>query len=133
MSPEEVVLILGEPLRKKINRSGEPDWSYEKQVVRFSKSDGGVVEIGFTKTARVFLHRIDIFQDPKALDQLLGRDSEVFEYYGFLVFLGLGIATGGLHDGDESQKAITAFEKGRWDQFRGDTAFRRWQPRGLAK
>ena len=40
------------------------------------------------------------------------------EYVGFIVFLGLGLTLTGFHDGNDSQRAVTAFARGRWDHLR---------------
>jgi hypothetical protein len=38
-----------------------------------------------------------------------------YEDVGYIIFYKLGIAVTGFHDNDESQKAITIFEEGYWD------------------
>jgi len=37
---------------------------------------------------------------------------------GYVVLLQLGLAMTGFHDGDLSQKAVTAFARGSWDTLR---------------
>ena len=88
--------------------------------------DDALVEIAFLKTAKVMLNGIDVFGDPGSFARIAELDDEVFEFYGFLVFFGLGITLTGFHDKDEAQKALTMFHRGRWDQFKGDPSFKRW-------
>ena len=126
MVPSDVLAAFGEPRRKSVNRRGESDWSYGDHSVRFSKMDDALVEIAFLKTAKVMLNGIDVFGDPGSFARIAELDDEVFEFYGFLVFFGLGITLTGFHDKDEAQKALTMFHRGRWDQFKGDPSFKRW-------
>lgn len=126
MTPSEVSAALGEPRRKSVNRRGEPDWFYGDHSVRFSKAGDALVEIAFLKNAKVSLNGIDVFGDADSFTRIAALDDEVFEFYGFLVFFGLGITLTGFHDNDEAQKALTMFHRGRWDQFKRDPAFKRW-------
>jgi hypothetical protein len=127
MTAPEVTSALGEPRRKGANRKGEPDWSYGDYSIRFSKAEGALVEIGFLKSATVLFEGIDVFRDPDCFARIVARDRDVFEFYGFLVFFGLGITLTGFHDNDEAQKALTVFQRGRWDQFKDDPAFKPWR------
>jgi hypothetical protein len=52
--------------------------------------------------------------DPLPL--LLRHDSQPLESHGFLIFRELGVTVTGYHDDDVSQRAITCFVRGRWDQ-----------------
>lgn len=56
--------------------------------------------------------RID---DPMPL--LLQHDPEPMAFYGFIVFLKIGVTCTGFHDDDSSQRAITVFRRGLWDRF----------------
>ena len=55
---------------------------------------------------------------PGGLSQLLKEDSCPYEYVGFVVLLDVGITLTGFHDGDVSQRAVTAFRQGRWDHLK---------------
>lgn len=127
MTATEVTSIFGEPRRKGANRKGEPDWAYGDYSIRFSKAEGALVEIGFLKSAAVLFEGSDVFRDSDCFARIVARDRDVFEFYGFLVFLGLGITLTGFHDNDEAQRALTVFQRGRWDQFKNDPAFRPWR------
>jgi hypothetical protein len=48
--------------------------------------------------------------------RLAAADPDPTEMVGLLVFLKLGIALTGFHDGRESDLAVTVFEPGRWDE-----------------
>lgn len=114
------------PKRKKKNRRGEDDWSFDGFSVRFGATDNLLCEVGFSPKCSVILSDIDIFNDPETLQKILLKDSLVFEFYGFLVFFNLGITLTGFHDGNESQKAISAFARGHWDRTSADPKFLKW-------
>jgi len=116
-SYDEIVAVLGEP------RSTEKDGSGE-MIVRYDGfgatiSSHGVVEVYFLPDADVWLSGIDIFGDPGAFQSVCALDGDPKETVGVIVLLKLGITMTGFHDGDASQLAITAFEKGRMDELRG--------------
>jgi hypothetical protein len=48
---------------------------------------------------------------------LLKLDPDPLERVGFLVFTRIGITTTGYHDGDDSQRAITVYPRGTYDDF----------------
>jgi hypothetical protein len=127
MTKLEVSSLLGEPKRRGVNRRGEADWPYGDCSARFSKLEETLVEVGFLKSALVVLKGIDLFHDTNSIKRIAALDGNIYEFYGFLVFLDLGITLTGFHDNDESQKALTVFACGRWDQFKGDPAFKRWK------
>lgn len=54
------------------------------------------------------------------------KDSDVYEFYGFLVFFGLGMTLTGFHDRLESDKAVTVFRRGNWDDKLSEPKFRKW-------
>jgi hypothetical protein len=49
---------------------------------------------------------------------LRSYDPHPFEWVGFIIFLEIGIALTGYHDGDTAQRAMTIFPQGRWDAYR---------------
>jgi hypothetical protein len=123
--PADVQRILGEPTSIDENILGERDESRQLINIRYSPEDAKVAEIAFLPGVPVFLHGCELFGHSDLLGFLTGLDSDVFDSYGFLVFMNLGITVTGFHDDDESQKAITVFRKGRWDDSRtGSTSFR---------
>jgi hypothetical protein len=124
---EAAVLALGQqPLRKAMNPRKEPDWDFGAYSIRFGADDGLLCEIGFSKGCSVRLDDVDIFSHQDALERILQKDTNVFEFYGFLVFFGLGITLTGFHDRNESEKAMTVFRRGRWDGKIGNPKFRKW-------
>tara|TARA_R110000824_G_scaffold112460_2_gene261658 strand:+ start:838 stop:1293 length:456 start_codon:yes stop_codon:yes gene_type:complete len=115
---EYVVSDLGEPWSKEKNRLGETVVRYDGFGATISSH--GVVEAYFLPETEVSLQGVDVFGDPKAFRELCALDGNPKECMGFIVLLKLGVTMTGFHDGDEAQKAITAFEKGRWDQLAGE-------------
>ena len=124
---EAEVLALGQiPRAKSKNSRGEANWLYDGYSVRFGKADGRLCDVGFSRLCDVTIKGIPLFADRQALQKVLDLDSDVYEFYGFLVFFGLGITLGGFHDENESEKGGTAFTRGHWDSFRSDPSFRKW-------
>ncbi|QNN46313.1 hypothetical protein H9L17_14260 [Thermomonas brevis] len=112
---DEIVSDLGEPRSQEKSRLGET-------VVRYdgfgaTVSSYGVAEVYFLPDANVSILGIDLFNDPKAFRELCRLDGNPKEFMGFIILLKLGVTLTGFHDGDEAQKAITAFVRGRWDQL----------------
>jgi hypothetical protein len=54
-------------------------------------------------------------EDP--MPSLLQHDAQPLEFYGFIVFLKIGVTCTGFHDDNRSQRAITVFRRGLWDRF----------------
>lgn len=120
MSMVEIESVMGSPLRKSVNRRGEIDFSYDGYSVRFSKTEKRLVEVGFSRFCHITYDGLDIFETPEAFDQLIIKDGAPFEFYGFIILLNLGLTLTGFHDGNESQKAVTIFERGRWNELRAE-------------
>lgn len=124
---EDHLTALGlRPLRRTMNPRKEPDLDFGAYSMRFGAKDGQLCEIGFSKQSVVKLDEISVFSDPDALERILMKDSNIFEFYGFLVFLGLGVTLTGFHDGSDSDKAMTVFGRGRWDSMLANPKFRKW-------
>jgi hypothetical protein len=126
MTESDVIATGLLPKNKTRNRRGEPNWIYDGYSVRFGAKDGLLCDVGFSKQCRVLLRGIDVFADSDALGKILSQAPNVFEFYGFLVFPDLGITLTGFHDGNESDKALTAFVRGHWDEFQKNPKFRKW-------
>jgi hypothetical protein len=120
MTAGEVVAVLGAPLRITKNRRGETSYEYEALMIRLSADSNKVAEIALTPQSGVKVEDVDadVFSSDDAFARLLQKDGSPYEYMGFIVLLGLGMTFTGFHDSDESQKAVTVFEKGRWDILR---------------
>jgi hypothetical protein len=63
------------------------------------------------------LNSIPITWDRDFLVAACNSDGRPLEAYGFIVMTKLGIAVTGIHDGDDSQLAVTAFSRGDFDAF----------------
>jgi hypothetical protein len=114
----DVISSLGEPWFEQKNQLGET-------IIRYvglsaTVSSHGVVEVSFLPEVNVSILGINAFDEPEAFRNLCALDGDPQETSGFIVLLNLGITMTGFHDGDEAQKAVTAFNKGRWDQFAGE-------------
>ncbi len=118
MSYDDVKSSLGEPKSLEKNRLGDTVARYDGFGATIAAA--GVVEVYFLPTAAVSLSGIDLYKDSQAFQKLCARDGAPKEFLGFIVLLNLGITLTGFHDGDQSQKAVTAFARGRWDRLSGE-------------
>lgn len=120
MTADELMAVLGAPLRIAKNRRGEPSYEYGDLMIRLSVESNKVAEIALMPQSGVEVEGVDadVFSSDDALAHLLEKDGSPYEYMGFIVLLRLGMTFTGFHDSDESQKAVTVFEKGRWNTLR---------------
>jgi hypothetical protein len=118
MSQFEVEGIVGPPASVETNDFGETEERRGPLTIRYSTQDLKVVEIAFLPQGRLFYQGVGLFQKADVIT-FLSQYDRPFEIVGFVVFLELGITLTGFHDNDESQKAITVFREGRWDDCRG--------------
>lgn len=120
MNSKEVRDVLGEPNSVSTSGLGEEEENYEDMTIRYCIENNKVVEISFDPDSGVMLDGEYLYSQSNLTKYLLFKDPNPVECYGFLIFLGLGIATTGFHDFDEDQKAISIFSKGRWSSMQGD-------------
>ncbi|CAG0936463.1 hypothetical protein TFLX_05338 [Thermoflexales bacterium] len=118
INQEELAVLMGRPGWIGKDWLGETDYQYPDFSVRFAKEDHSLVEVGFSPSAKLFFEGIDIFNEHESLTKLLRRDGYPLEFMGFIILLEIGITLTGFHDSDESQKAVTVFAKGRWDELK---------------
>jgi hypothetical protein len=110
----DVPTCLGIPGRP--SRNG--DWFGSVRVGYYDTEE--VVEVGFgpRDVTLSFLGK-RLWDDERTEDPmplLLRHDSAPIEFYGFVVFLKIGVTCTGFHDDDHSQRAITVFRRGLWDK-----------------
>jgi len=115
MTPLEIEAVLGPSISVKTTNRGEREEIRENIAVRYG--DRGVIEFAFLPEADLGIDDFDLFGAPDPVGVLLGYDPSPKECFGFLIFLKIGVAITGYHDGDESQRAITTFQPGRWDSM----------------
>lgn len=115
-----VAAAFGTPQSVDRNIMGELNYGFEGLSVRFSKQGNRVVEVGLSPSIEVSLSSINLFRDPDAFERICRLDGSPFESVGFIVLLRLGITMTGFHDEDDSQLAVTAFARGRWDEVRSE-------------
>ena len=122
MVPDEVAVRLGSPdqttknyLRQRVEFRSFMNIAYSLDA--FPR----LCNIGFGRQMEnVIFKEVNLFQSPstQVIEHLATFDESPLEYLGFVVFLELGLALTGFHDQDESQKAVSLFEKGAWDRKR---------------
>ena len=111
------VLLLGEPLKKRINRRGIEEYEYEQFIVRFDPRTLTVRECTLLPHAEATISGIAVTWDRNFLRLACEQDQSPRDLFGFIVLQRLGIAVTGVHDNDASQLAITAFSKGEFDDL----------------
>jgi hypothetical protein len=118
MSHDAIVATMGEPEWVTKNYHGNPELWYDHMSVVME--GGCFVEVGFAPDIPVSICGIRPFAEPDAFARLCKLDGSPLEVHGFIIFRELGITLTGFHDNDESQKALTAFARGRWDVFEAE-------------
>ncbi len=122
MTAKEVAKHLGKPDSEKVNFEGNRNEYRANKKVRigFAAEKEKVRDLSFSpdKNLRLFFQDVDLLSDSQRFEALLKGDNEPQESMGFLVFFKIGVAVTGYHDGDKSQRAITVFAKGAFDDIR---------------
>lgn len=116
MSQGEVIAAIGDPKQLTKNRTGNPVLWYEG--LNATIENGSLVEVGFGPEEAVSVLGVRPFSEPGGFTMLCELDGNPQEVLGFIVLENLGITLTGFHDKDDSQKAITVFERGRWDALK---------------
>jgi hypothetical protein len=118
MSRTEVLSALGPTCVVDRHRiAGEDAIRSADASVRVVFRQDRVVEISASPPSVVSYGPQSIFDDASTWKALVELEPEPREVFGGVVLKTLGIAFTGLHDGDESQLSITAFERGRFDEL----------------
>jgi hypothetical protein len=118
MAEADVIATLGAPMRVSETRGGDKELQYHDRFVYLTGPERRFVEVVFLPSAEVSVAGIDVFGDSLSFSRLVQLDGSPLESVGTVVFLRLGIAVSGLHDGDEEQKSLAAFARGRWDSLK---------------
>ena len=122
MTIEQAERFVGRPSIVHKNNLNELNAQYESFSVRYSQKSQRLVEVGFGPGTDLEVYGLRPFEQPDAWIELLKQDKSPHECLGFIVLLNLGLTLTGFHDNDLSQRAITAFPLGRWDDFRTKSA-----------
>ena len=115
MTNEEVDKMQGKADSISVDGKGEVEEDRGNISIRYD--DEGVAEIAFSSGCFLEYDGCNLNKLDNLVQFLMKRDRKPFECLGFLIFKGLGLAISGYHDGDDEQKAITAFKRGRWDSM----------------
>lgn len=127
MSENEVVKQLGKPSSTRTNNENELEYHYGDVIIRYDAASNKVREGTLIpkKSGEFQINDLVLDWHNDFFKTLCLTDGDPYEFYGYIVLFNLGISLTGFHDGDESQKAISAFSQGDWDQFKEDmTAFK---------
>jgi hypothetical protein len=111
---DDVAFAVGPPLRRLKNWKG----NYEEYRHGFKSCydhHGHLVEVVLFPPSSAILAGRDLFalQDP--VSELRKLDEHPYQSMGISVFLQLGVSVTGFETTEDSEKAIGAFARGRWD------------------
>jgi hypothetical protein len=122
MTRGDVHKILGAPLSSKKSRFSNESkefWSENGLQLTFSGTDESLLEIGlYPNLPDVEFNGLKLFEVPggDAFKALHDLDDAPLTKAGATIFLKLGLAVGGFLHNDDSDKSVTVFAKGRWDE-----------------
>lgn len=123
MTRDEVHQLIGNPLS--IDKSGGSEelteyWSNNGLQLTYSEMDETLLEISlYPNLQNVQLNGLNLFEVPgtHAFKLLHDWDNAPLRIFSVSIFLKLGLAVNGfLHD-DDGAKSVTAFAKGRWNDW----------------
>lgn len=121
MTQEEVQSLLGKEEDQSI--TSEASEFYYANYINCAFRYQSLYQIGATRRSSGILYNgNDIFTSNsfEVLKEMQVDGGSVFEYFGFIIFLELGISLTGFHDGDLDQKAMTVFEEGTWSDLQNE-------------
>jgi hypothetical protein len=117
MPENEIVSILGLPVKKIRTRRQEHDLRYDYCSIRLSPDSMQLVEIGFYNNADILIDGSNPFTDVDNYKNLIKKDAGVLEFAGVLFLPSYGITLTGFHESNPSEQTVTAFIKGRLDHL----------------
>lgn len=120
-SKASVISVFGDPVSLSINREHEEELHYLNFIIRFEAHLGEFREFTLLPNCLAKINGTLVCWNNSFFEWLKAEDGNLFEVFGFIVSLKLGIAVSGFHDEDDSQMAIHAFRRGDWDIFRKNT------------
>lgn len=124
MSYAQLKTALGASGVERSRRSATQDVWFEDCNARVTIKGDHVAEVSVTPPSAVLFEGRSLFGDPDCWKALVARDPQPMEAVGFVILKSMGVAFTGLHDGDQSQAAVTMFEAGHWDALTPMIPFR---------
>lgn len=111
---DDVASAVGPALRRLKNWKGNYE-EYRESFKACYDDHGRLVEVVLFPPSSAILAGRDLFalQDP--VTELRKLDDHPYQSVGISVFLRLGVSVTGFATGEDSEKAIGAFARGRWD------------------
>ncbi|MDR9835752.1 hypothetical protein [Herbaspirillum huttiense] len=123
MTRDEVHQLIGDPLS--IDKSWCSEelteyWNNNGLQLSYSEMDETLLEISlYPNLHNVQLNGLNLFEVPgtHAFKVLHDWDNAPLTIAGVSIFLKLGLAVNGFIHDDDGAKSVTAFAKGRWDEW----------------
>ncbi|MDQ1924645.1 hypothetical protein [Massilia pseudoviolaceinigra] len=119
MTPKEIEAIFGLPDIVDMDYFQQREEFRLFMNVAYSAEPERAIHFGFGRQMKgTKYNEISLFtEDPNiVLRKLIAADGNPQLLLGFVIFLNLGLTLTGFHDNDESQKAVTLFERGFHDE-----------------
>lgn len=112
------VEVFGEPDIIKKTRLGKVEYVYNGNMyLRFSGDRDYFLECTISPGCDAKINDIFVTWDINFLRQLYVKNGGAKIAYGYIIFNNLGVAVTGVHDMDDSQKAVTIFGKNELNEF----------------
>jgi hypothetical protein len=120
----DAIALYGAPATDRKNRNNVTELHYKDFILRFAPITETLRECTSLPYAKATINNVDVTWDDTFLRQLCKLDDAPRDASGFIVFPALGLAVTGIHDQDESQLAITLFDRSDLEEFvRGSAPF----------
>lgn len=118
---------LGTPTIQRKNRSGETTLHYDGVVICFDSETEGFREATFAYNTPIRLNGANLDWSSEGLCRLCAQDDNPIEVHGAILLLQLGVSVTGITDDEVGNRALSAFRRGDWDEFKSE--FRPWEGR----
>jgi len=111
---------LGPPIFQRTNGDGEVEYHYDGFIIRFDAQTAGFRECTFARQLRIRLNDDDVEWSTEGLRRLCVEDGSPQQCHGTILLLRLGVSLTGVTDDEVSDRSLTAFRRGDWDDFKGE-------------
>ncbi len=115
----EVIAKFGTPIERGVTHDGELELRFDRFVIRFDALSREFRECSLLPGCMAKINGSPVIWAPDYVRWLEAIDPDLKEVLGFTLSLKLGLALSGFDDDDElSERAVHAFRRGDWDQFK---------------
>jgi hypothetical protein len=119
-SPERSKEIFGDCLFQKRSREGNLEIHFRDFIIHFKSENHHFNECTFHNGVELKIGNQTIDWSTKGLLSLCEADGSPMEYHGSIILFSYGISITGLEEDAESDRTITFFAKGEWDELKDE-------------